>query len=454
MNFSHSTLSFRSLLITVLVAAPGLAQDLKPFTNGTVANADDVNSNFTALKTAVTTAQTTSTGAANAAAAAQTTANAAQTAANAAATQTSFNTLSATVTAQGNSLTNLTGAIAVTGPKVELNRRLQLTNTTVNRKVVLFDSADNDHQYDGFGINSNVLRYQTGGTGNSHVFFAGASPTTSTELMRIQGNGRVGIGTNNPQARFHVNGSAPFVPGTAGSFFNFAASTLFPGNAFGPTAAAGGYDIGILCTNGDVACSSSYIAYSDARIKDIVGRSDTGRDLAILNGLEISDYTFKDVVTRGSRTQKKVIAQQVESVYPQAVSRSTEVVPDIYQRATQKDGWVTLATDLKVGERVRLIGEKEEGVHEVLEIGDGAFRTEFAPASEKVFVYGREVKDFRSVDYDAISMLNVSATQELARKVVTLETENEALKSRLASLEAMAARVAALEVAMQPLLAK
>jgi hypothetical protein len=38
-------------------------------------------------------------------------------------------------------------------------------------------------------------------------------------------------------------------------------------------------------------------------------------------------------------------------------------------------------------------------------------------------VYGREVADFRSVDYDAISMLNVSATQELHRKLLTLEKE-------------------------------
>jgi hypothetical protein len=99
------------------------------------------------------------------------------------------------------------------------------------------------------------------------------------------------------------------------------------------------------------------------------------------------------------------------------------------------------------------------------EIGDGAFRTEFVPTSEKVFVYGREVNDFRSVDYDAISMLNVSATQELARKVTNLTTNNEALTRTVAaittenealksSLEAMAGEVAQMKAAMQPLLAK
>jgi prefoldin subunit 5 len=90
----------------------------------------------------------------------------------------------------------------------------------------------------------------------------------------------------------------------------------------------------------------------------------------------------------------------------------------------------------------------------VLEVRDGAFRTAFVPTGEKVFVYGREVKDFRSVDYEAISMLNVSATQELAHRVETLTAENAALKNRVASLEAMAAEVAQLKAALQPLLAR
>ena len=50
--------------------------------------------------------------------------------------------------------------------------------------------------------------------------------------------------------------------------------------------------------------------------------------------------------------------------------------------------------------------------------------------------------DFRTVDYDAIAMLNVSATQELVRKVDALQNkldqtmaEKEALQKRLAALE-------------------
>src|SRR5262249_11721908 len=152
---------------------------------------------------------------------------------------------------------------------------------------------------------------------------------------------------------------------------------------------------------------------------------------------------------KGNAPQKKVIAQQVEQVYPQAVSKTTDVVPDIYRKATLKDGWVQLATDLKVGDRVKLIGEKEKGVYTGLEVRDGAFRSDFKPSTGQVFVYGREVKDFRNVDYEAIAMLNVSATQELAHQ---LKLQQEALtglqanlKQALAEKEVLLKRLSTLE---------
>jgi hypothetical protein len=192
-------------------------------------------------------------------------------------------------------------------------------------------------------------------------------------------------------------------------------------------------------TRGDLGIHSEapiaapeFFAFSDERIKRVTGRSDAARDLATLRGIEITDYTYRDPVTKGGRPQKKVIAQQVEQVFPQAVSRSTDVVPDLYEKATVKDGWVELATHLKVGERVRLLGEQAEGIYEVLEVRPGAFRTAFQPTTGRVFVYGREVNDFRSVDYEAIAMLHVSATQELARRLSALEERNARLEQQLA----------------------
>ncbi|MBK8846535.1 MAG: hypothetical protein IPO27_08370 [Bacteroidetes bacterium] len=72
--------------------------------------------------------------------------------------------------------------------------QLQLGNLLTNRRIVLWESVDNEHQFAGFGMNANTLRYQVEGTGGSHVFYAATSATSSNELMRIQGDGRVAIG--------------------------------------------------------------------------------------------------------------------------------------------------------------------------------------------------------------------------------------------------------------------
>lgn len=78
--------------------------------------------------------------------------------------------------------------------------QLHVSNSIANRKIILREDADNDNQFYGFGTNTNVFRYQVSTTAADHVFYAGSSTTTSNELLRIKGNGNVGIGTSAPNA--------------------------------------------------------------------------------------------------------------------------------------------------------------------------------------------------------------------------------------------------------------
>ena len=272
--------------------------------------------------------------------------------------------------------------------------------------------------------------------------------------MRIDVGGNVAIGPGaGTKAKLEVSGS---VNTDIGHFHYF-------DNKGDGDSSATPVDVSIFATNRVVG--SQFNAFSDARIKNIEGRSDGTADLATLRGIEITNFTYKDVIGKGNRQQKKAIAQQVETVYPQAVSRTTNVVPDIYQKAKVKDGWVQLATNLKKGERVRLIGGNNEGIHEVLEVEPDKFRTDFAVDGDVVFVYGREVKDFRAVDYEAIAMLNVSATQQIKKEkdaeVKALQDENAGLKHQLTAMadqqKAQEKRLAALEArdqAREPRLAR
>lgn len=224
-----------------------------------------------------------------------------------------------------------------------------------------------------------------------------------------------------------------------------------------------------------------YVTLSDARIKKVIGVSDNRKDLEQLMQIKVTDYTFLDTEMNGKGQQKKVIAQELEQVYPLAVSTTTNVVPDMMKKARMEDGWITLATDLKQGERVKIVVEgRQSEIVDVLEVKSNKFRTSFKasesamvppagdsskvssvkPAEKKkpkeVLVYGREVPDFHMVDYNAVSMLNVSATQQIKKDSdaaeAALRAENEALRARLATLEgekvATEKRLVALEVAL------
>ncbi len=81
-------------------------------------------------------------------------------------------------------------------------------NPNGNRRIILYEYANNDHQFLGLGVNTNLFRFQVDFTATDYGFFAGTSPTTSTELMRIKGNGNVGIGISTPAQMLDVNGSA------------------------------------------------------------------------------------------------------------------------------------------------------------------------------------------------------------------------------------------------------
>ncbi len=74
--------------------------------------------------------------------------------------------------------------------------------------------------------------------------------------------------------------------------------------------------------------AAEFNAHSDVRIKSTKGLSDASTDLNTLMKIEITDYTLKDEVVKGNSPNKKVIAQQLKEVYPQAVKDNiTKVVP-------------------------------------------------------------------------------------------------------------------------------
>jgi Chaperone of endosialidase len=101
-------------------------------------------------------------------------------------------------------LSTFTNDLTTFNSKVTFNSNIQFSNTIENRKITLFESANNSHQFYGFGVNNSILRYQVWSTVADHVFYTGVNSTSSTELMRIKGNGNVGIGSSTVNDKLHV----------------------------------------------------------------------------------------------------------------------------------------------------------------------------------------------------------------------------------------------------------
>jgi hypothetical protein len=82
--------------------------------------------------------------------------------------------------------------------------RLSLSPGTTEPKITLYDGGSTANHY-GFGVSNSQLNYHVYGNAASHVFSAGGKNGDGTELMRVRGDGHVGIGTNSPSGQLANN---------------------------------------------------------------------------------------------------------------------------------------------------------------------------------------------------------------------------------------------------------
>jgi hypothetical protein len=307
-------------------------------------------------------------------------------------------------------------------------------------------------------------------TGNSLFYTPSLSSfiwhVNGIERVRVDPNGNLGLGTSTPGVKLDVVGTTSITMQDNGynsnDLLNQGNNSYVTRNTSNPGGAgielygmSGSGDLPnggrlnapvTIRANGWIASGMGFTAYSDRRIKRDFLPSETADDLEVIRKLKLTDYRMVDPADGGSQWRKGLVAQEVEEIIPEAVKRSTEFVPDLFAVASgtrfdpmAKTLSVTLAKEhgLKVGDRVRL---HVDGSRVDAKVGEIRSAREFVVgpcerAPENVLVYGREVSDFRSVDYDRIFTTGIGAMQALADKVQALESSQK----RIARLEADAA---------------
>jgi hypothetical protein len=280
------------------------------------------------------------------------------------------------------------------------------------------------------------------------LFGTGATAiSNSSSLFWDNVNLRLGIGTTTPAFPLQV---ATSVSANIGSYGFL--------NTSGAGTASGTANVSIYA-NGRVV-AQEVDANSDARIKNIIGPSDTVSDLETLKRLKITDYRYTDVNQKGNQPKKGVIAQDVEKVDPDAVRTITGFIPSVYAMAdaaryngATHELTVTLSKvhGFAVGDMVRIITADAREMDKPVEGVNDDYTFVLAnveQAYSQVFVFGKQVDDFRVVDYDQLFSMNIGATQQLAIENQKLADENAAIKAEEKVIET---RLAAMEQVIEEL---
>jgi hypothetical protein len=124
--------------------------------------------------------------------------------------------------------------VGVSSPNIQL----QFSNALNDCKICFYQIAANQFQVYGIGVIAGTLKYSIGNNTSSHVFYAAASSTASTELFRIHGSGYatvlLGDGTfysRVPSATWFKAGSASTTTTAANTWIKaVSTSSLAPPN--------------------------------------------------------------------------------------------------------------------------------------------------------------------------------------------------------------------------------
>ena len=269
--------------------------------------------------------------------------------------------------------------------------------------------------------------------------------------LKLHGNkinllgGNVGVGVENPATKLEVAAGTNRQEVTDIAFFLYNrgfVSASFESIGLQNVCAIFGSSIWIK--TGVVGASS------DERIKkNIRDINDNGALQKILQ-IQPKKYNYKDPIKRGTYEVYGFIAQQVNEIVPNAVNTSNvEVIPDIMTIAhydcdsnvvesnilTHKISF-DCNVDLSIGDTVEIITENNKDKYEILaDLGCNIYQIDKSIDSSNIFVYGKEVNDFHTIDKSYIYTLNVCATQELHRMIEAQKEMIDHLKIRIQALE-------------------
>jgi len=282
---------------------------------------------------------------------------------------------------------------------------------------------------------------------------AGTNSANPQTRMFINSNGNIGIGLTEPGYLLHV--------GSITSTYNMAA---YLGSG-GPSNYGGGSitHATSLYINAWGISAAGWGVISDRRVKTNI--EPVSNMLSIINQIVVVKYDYID--PRLGREECSVIAQELQTIFPNAINISTDYLPNIMKLCsyTKQDDIITLSVplqstpdnleDIKVGSILKLVisnddTQDKEITTPILSISFTEHTIQVSSWEDysdtsSVIVYGTRVDDYLSIDKPQLGVMALQGVKELHQtvlpltdRIAQLESENTHLKSQVASILAWA----------------
>jgi len=259
------------------------------------------------------------------------------------------------------------------------------------------------------------------------AFFTYSDGSTISERMRIDSSGNVGIGTNNPSnAKLEINGTNGSVSLGVNSYAELSSNGVKLGAA--TTASYSIYASGAIA-------GSEFNAISDARVKNVKEIRDNKKDIETLEQMNVYEFNYIDKLNYGTKDKIGFIAQDLEKLNNNLVNYSKNFIPNIFKNFKINNNKVILDKDydLKINDILKLeitvYSRKLLVEKKILEINNNEILIELPEMIEnnEIFIYGKKVDDFRTINFEQIIGMNVSSIKYLYNEIKEIKDNQEKL---------------------------
>ena len=217
-------------------------------------------------------------------------------------------------------------------------------------------------------------------------------------------------------------------------------------------------NIGLFVKN-SIWTDNEILVSSDKRIKENIRDISDNKALKQLRDISCVYYEYKDKISKGFSTTIGFIAQQVKEIMPMAVSIQKKIIPN-EMREIKNPNWTEIIHNNKPKFKLTISDLSDNSgniLYRFYVSNDPSGNDEckkdiysltadpkgfiFEKSWNNVFIFGKEVNDFNTLDKQKLFALNFSATQEIDKqqqldkqKIAALEAENATLKTQIADI--------------------